>query len=138
MVQLFARSKMEEVNQAMAASGSASAAVSSGKATAIFSGAGGAIMAMVVMTLTPPNSKRELFIMLLSTLVFSVCGSAFLKIYFGLSFPDDINGHLASSGLSFVCGAPGWVLIRAFFVTAETMKGKSIGEIIATVKGWFK
>ena len=98
MVQLFARSKMEEVNQAMAASGSASAAVSSGKATAIFSGAGGAIMAIVVMTLTPPNSKRELFIMLLSTLVFSICGSAFLKIYFGLSFPDDINGHLASSG----------------------------------------
>ena len=129
---------MEEVNQAMTGAGSASAAVSSGKAAAIFTGTGGALMALVVMTLTPPNSKRELFIQLISTLVFSICGSAFIKIYFGFELPDDFNGHLASSGLSFVCGAPGWVLIRAFFLTAETMKGKNLGEILATVKGWIK
>lgn len=137
-VYILKAAKMDGVQQAVAASGGAGAAYSSGKAMAIGAGIGGAVMAVVVMTLTPPKSHKESAVALISTLVFAVCGSSFLKIYFGIEFPNNLTGYLADGGLAFVCGAPGWVLVKAFFLTAEKLHGKDLGQIIKTIKGWFK
>jgi len=109
------RSKMEEVNQAMAASGSASAAVSSGKAMAIAGLIGGVLMTAIVISFNPPKSEKETFVAVVSSLVCSLGGACALVLYFGMALPNNIYGLCLFLSLCFLCAGPGWFLVRLFF-----------------------
>jgi hypothetical protein len=132
------RSKMEEVNQAMAGAGSAGAAVSSGKLSAIFFACAATVSAILVMVFLEPQSKKEKALCFASTLIFAACASSAIKLYLGIDFPDTNDGRMANAGLTIASGMPGWVCVRALFLTLDKMEGKDIGQIIAIIKGWFK
>lgn len=138
MGQFFVRNKMEEVNQAMAASGSASAAVSSGKAIAAAGVIGGILMTAIVIAFNPPKSKKETFVAIVSSLVFSLGGACALVIYFGMSIPSNIYGLCFFMSLCFMCAGPGWFIIRLLFAQMDKFKDKDVGQIIHIIKGWFK
>lgn len=130
--------KMEEVNQAMVASGSAGAALSGGKVMAAFGVVGGILMTIIVITFNPPKSKKETFAAIVSSLVFSLGGACALILYFGMSIPSNIYGLLFFLALCFVCAGPGWFMVRLFFNQMDKFKNKDVGQIISVIKGWFK
>lgn len=127
--------KMDEVNQALSASGTAVA--SSGTVKAVFFTVSASLSAILVMVFLEPQSKKEKFLCFMSTLIFAACASSAIKIYFGIDLPDTSDGRLANAGLTIASGMPGWVMVRALFMTLEKMKGKDIGQIIAIIRGWF-
>ena len=108
----------------------------SSKAALLFGGA--TVSSIMVMVFLEPQSKKEKFLCFFSTIIFAVCLSSFIKVYFGLTFPDNWDGDLANTGLIIASGMPGWVLVRAFVLTVEKMQGKDFGQIIMLVRGWFK
>jgi hypothetical protein len=131
--------KMDDVTEAMIAGAGAKAAWGYGgvKATSIVTGAAAVVSALFVMILLEPQSKMEKFVCLVSTLICAACLSSAITIYFGIVFPDNLDGHLAKTGLIIASGAPGWAAVRAFVLTAAACKNKDIGQIIKMVRGWF-
>lgn len=107
------------------------------KATSMVLAGSGIASALIVMVFLEPQSKKEKLLCFLSTFMFAVCLSSAIKIYFGFDLPDTLDGHITYAGLVIASGVPGWVVVRAAFLTLEKMKGKDIGQIIAIVKGWF-
>lgn len=94
-------------------------------------GAGAGLAAIVVMLMTPPRSPREWAVGLISTVVSSVAGGAWLLHYLGL---QDLaaGGPLGLAvlfGLCFACGLPGWALVRAAFTWLARREGKDIGQL---------
>ena len=94
--------------------------------------AGGAgLAALIVMLMTPPRSAREWAVGLISTVVCSVAGGAWLLHWLGM-------GDLASSplgmavlfGLCFGCGLPGWALVRWVFTYIERRRDRDLGEVV--------
>jgi len=93
------------------------------------------LTAIVVMAMTVPRTAREFAVALISTLMFSLGGGAFVIRWFELmTWADDLFGLIALLGLVFVCGLPGWVLVRAWFVFAEKRRGASLPEIVREIK----
>lgn len=115
-----------DASQAAKATGGFAAA----KATLIFASLGGIFIAALSMAFATPKSQKEMAIAVCSMLFFAVCGSAFIKVYFGIHLPDDIDGHLANSGLAAVCGAPAWLVVRAWFNYFEKNKDKTIVDLV--------
>jgi len=126
--------KMDDMVNAANAAGGAGVAV--GK-MAGFAGAGFTMAAVIVMAMTAPPSRKELLVALISTLAFSFGGGGAFVMYMGLqAWANDYFGLLGILGICFVCGLPGWLIVRAGFISAERMKDKDIGEIIAMIRGW--
>lgn len=110
------------------------------KHAAIAAGSGLTLAAIIVMAMTAPSSKREFFVALLSTVASSVFGGAWVIQYFNLIWliasPDagvGIGSMLMISklgGVFFVSGLPGWVVIRAAFITSERRKRHDIMDYI--------
>lgn len=101
--------------------------------------AGGAGLAtIVVMLMTPPRSAREWAVGLISTVLTSVSGGAYLVLKLGLisglsSATEDADLLLrlmSMGGLIFACGLPGWAIVRALFTWIERRKGKDLGELV--------
>lgn len=89
------------------------------------------LAAAVVMLMTPPRSGREWAVGLISTLVSSIAGGAWLLHWVGMS-DLAISGPLGLAvlfGLSFLCGLPGWALVRAIFTWFIRREGKDIGQL---------
>jgi len=126
---------MDEVTQF--AGQSAAAGAGAVKATSMVLAGSGILSALIVMVFLEPQSKKEKFLCFLSTFMFAVCLSSAIKIYFGFDLPQTLDGHIAYAGLVISSGIPGWVIVRAAFLTLDKMKGKDIGQIVAIVKGWF-
>lgn len=125
---------------AVAASGGTSSAKAAGaygmaKGAAMASGAGGVFIALLTMAMATPKSPREVFLALASMLFFAVCGSAIVILCFNLPLPPTLDGHLARSGIAAICGAPGWLIVRAWFKWSET---KGIDSLSAALSALLK
>lgn len=111
---------------------------------AIFKAAGGlagalaggaALAAVVVMLMTPPRSKREWAVGLISTVVSSVGGGAVVVQHFALhEWVQSIMGLCAMGGLIFGCGLPGWAIVRWIFNFIDKNRDASIDDVAKDVK----
>lgn len=96
---------------------------------------GALLTAIVVMAMTVPKTAREFAVALISTLMFSLGGGAFVVRWFELmAWANDLFGLIALLGLAFVCGLPGWVLVRGWFVFAEKRREASLPDIVREIK----
>ena len=96
---------------------------------------GAALAAIVVMLMTPPRSKREWAVGLISTVVSSVGGGAMMVQYFQLQeWVQTVMGLVALGGLIFGCGLPGWAIVRWVFNFIEKNRDAGIDEIAHDVK----
>jgi hypothetical protein len=117
-------------------------AAASAKHTFIAVGSGLTLATIVVMAMTMPRSKREFFVALISTVVSSFCGGAFVIQYFDLlpmaqsaTTQLDMFLFLAKlGGVFFVCGLPGWIFVRSCFVWSESRKDAGIDTLIADIR----
>ncbi|MDD5247532.1 MAG: hypothetical protein PHY45_01005 [Rhodocyclaceae bacterium] len=98
--------------------------------------AGGATLAtIVVMLMTPPRSKREWAVGLISTVVASIGGGAIAVEHFGLhDWVHSTIGLLAFGGLIFGCGLPGWAIVRWIFNFIDKNRDASIDDVAKDVK----
>lgn len=116
-----------------ASGGAASAAAF--KAMGGTAAGGAALAAIVVMLMTPPRSKREWAVGLISTVVTSIGGGAIAVEHFGLhDWVHSPIGLLAFGGLIFACGLPGWAIVRWVFNFIEKNRDASIDEVAKDVK----
>lgn len=133
-------------NMASVGSAAVSAGSAAAKHTAIAAGGGLAMGAVVVMSLTMPSRKIDFFAALISTVISSLCGGAYAVQHFDLLAgvilaPTTAHLYLALAqigGVFFVCGLPGWVLVRSVFVFTETRKTKGIDVLVGDAKRIWK
>jgi hypothetical protein len=93
------------------------------------------LAAIVVMLMTPPRSRREWAVGLISTVVISIGGGAIVVEYFGLhGWVHSQVGLLAFGGLIFGCGLPGWAIVRWIFNFIEKNRDAGIDEVAKDVK----
>lgn len=117
-----------------------SSAVAAGIATKIAGLSAPAILAaVVVMAMTPPKTFSEFVVGLISTLMASLSGGAALISYLGLTeLVNDPWGLATIGGIMFVCGLPGWLLVRAFFLWAQRRRHMDIAELLKDAKRGYR
>jgi len=96
-------------------------------------GGASALAWIVVVSMRRPCSDAEWRVSLISTLVASIAGGAWLLHTLGL---HDLAakgpvGMAVLIGLAFVSGLPAWALVRAFFLWLARRDGKDLGELAA-------
>ncbi len=92
--------------------------------------------AIVVMAMAAPKSKKEVFIALICTLSSSLFGGSALIAFLGIQgWAGDMFGLMGIGGIMFICGMPGWVLVRAFWHWAEVSQNKTLLEIWQEIRG---
>ncbi|WP_308724203.1 hypothetical protein [Metapseudomonas otitidis] len=96
-------------------------------------------VAVVVMAMTLPRTAREFTVALISTVVASLLGGAFVIRWLDIGhwINDDI-GLLGLGAVVFVCGLPAWVSVRGWFAYTEASKGRSLLELIRELRGAVK
>jgi hypothetical protein len=88
------------------------------------------LSALVVMCTNPPESRKEWFVAITSTVVSSICGGSYLVMRFGLQdWTLSYFGLSALFGLVFACGLPGWALVRWVFNFIRSKEGMTILEV---------
>lgn len=107
--------------------------------TALATAAG--LAAIVVMLMTKPKTEQEWAVALISTLVSSLCGGAFVILKMGwivwiqtTSGAQLATALMAFGGVIFTCGLPGWVLVRLMFNTMEKHKDQTLSEAYHDIK----
>lgn len=127
--------------EAAAGAASVAAAKGAGGASAAALGAGAGVatsLAMVVVMLwKKPRSEAEWVTAVITTAVSSLCGGAFVILYFGLlrwiavTDPAELLvGLVAIGGVFFSCGLPGWALVRWVFNWIAKREGQDIGQVV--------
>ena len=92
---------------------------------------GAGMAAVVVMCLIVPRDRREWAVALISTVIASISGGAAVVEYFELHhWANTLFGLVAMFGLVFVCGLPGWALVRWTFNAIRKREGQGIDEIV--------
>lgn len=92
------------------------------------------LAAIVVMAMTLPKTPREFVVALISTVVSSIGGGAFVIRWLEIGhWAHDDVGLIGLMGVVFVCGLPAWVLVRALFAWSESKKDRQITEIVDAV-----
>lgn len=93
---------------------------------------GSVCASVVVMCMTPPQSRREMAVCVISTFIASVAGGSWFV--HALDLLDFIyHGPFGLSvllGLSFTCGLPGWAIVRWIFNYINKRNAASIDQII--------
>jgi hypothetical protein len=101
-------------------------------------GIGAAAASVVVMCMTQPRTAKEWAVALISTVLASVGGGAFVILRFGLlgpiiTAPNDMELVLRLMGMLgvvFACGLPGWAIVRWAFNWMAKREGKDLGEVV--------
>ncbi|MDV7233092.1 hypothetical protein R4487_08580 [Acinetobacter baumannii] len=94
-----------------------------------------ALVAAVVLMTRMPRSPQEWAVGLICTVVSSLAGGSFIIVKWGLhEWVADIWGMIALGGFFFVCGLPGWALVRWIFNFINKQEGKTIIEVLKEVK----
>lgn len=89
---------------------------------------------IVVMTRIP-RSRPEWVVSLISTVVGSICGGAYItQKYLLFTYADTFFGTLVLGGLFFICGLPVWAIIRWVFNYVNAREDATIFEVIDEVK----
>lgn len=97
-------------------------------------GLGAGLAALVVMAMIPPRSRREMFVSLTTTLVFSLAGGSLVITRWQLhEMMTDAVGAMGVLGIVFACGLPAWIIVRALFAWSESKKDRHITEIVDAV-----
>ena len=94
------------------------------------------LASILVMSMTAPRSSRELVAALISTLAFSLFGGAVVTKQLGLEgmVHGDMIDMMQLCAIIFVCGTPGWVIVRAVFNWSESRKDLEIDDLIKSAK----
>jgi len=104
-----------------------------GAAGVAASGAG--LATVVVMCMTRPRTDSEWAVALITTLLGSVCGGAFVISYFNLhAWMNNWVGLVAVLGIVFSCGLPAWAIVRWTFNYINKHHDSGIDEIASDVK----
>ena len=101
----------------------------------VMSGFVAVLAAIVVMAMTVPKTVREFVVALISTVVSSLLGGAFVIRWFDMG--NWVNDDLGLAGLGaviFMCGLPAWVIVRGWFAYTEASKGRSLLEMITAIR----
>lgn len=97
---------------------------------------GPVLAAVVVMIMTPPQSLKEAAVSIISTLVLSIGGGAYIVTrYFGVDAIDSEFTAMFVGGVFFVSGLPGWFVVRAMFYGMEQNRNRSIVDIVNELRG---
>jgi len=97
---------------------------------------GAGLAAIVVMCITTPRSPKEWAVGLISTVVSSIGGGAFVIQHFGFeSWAHKPIGLIAMLGLVFACGLPGWAIVRWLFNYIEKNRAATITDVVRDVRG---
>src|SRR5205814_2798873 len=99
--------------------------------------AGGAgLAALIVMLMTPPRTPREWTVGLVTTVLGSVFGGAFVVQHYDLQpWFHSYVGLVALMGVSFACGLPAWALVRFLFTWIIRSNGKTLPEVVNEARG---
>jgi hypothetical protein len=134
-----------EVGATMAAAGKAagSAAIKYTAVGLLFSAIASA---SVVMAMTMPKSRGDFFASMLSTVMASVCGGAYVSVKCGflaalLAAQTDYEAAFSLGiiiGIAFLCGLPAWAIVRGLFVWTERRKTSGLDAMIADVRDAIK
>jgi hypothetical protein len=117
-----------------AAAGGAAAFKLAGGAAGMAAGGAG-LAAIIVMLMTPPRSAREWTVGLISTVMGSIGGGAFVVQKFGLQdWMHTYTGLVAIMGLCFACGLPAWSIVRWAFTWMIQREGKPLDEVISDAR----
>ena len=94
-----------------------------------------ALVATVVIMMRLPRSPQEWAVGLICTVVSSLTGGSFIIVKWGLhEWVTDIWGMIALGGFFFVCGLPGWAIVRWSFNFINKQEGKTIIEVVKELK----
>ncbi|MFA3539884.1 hypothetical protein KWE00_00060 [Acinetobacter baumannii] len=94
-----------------------------------------ALVAAVVLMTRMPRSPQEWAVGLICTVVSSLAGGSFIIVKWGLhEWVTDVWGMIALGGFFFVCGLPGWAIVRWTFNFIDKQEGKTIFEVIKAFK----
>lgn len=91
--------------------------------------------AVVVMCMTPPRSKREWVVGIISTVLGSICGGAFVIERWELQhWLASYTGLVALLGMAFACGLPAWAIVRWTFNFIDRRQSNDIVEVAQEVR----
>lgn len=94
-------------------------------------GLAAALAAIVVMSMMPPRSAREMMVSLICTVISSLSVGSSVIQYFDLTYMMETPlGLLSILGLVFACGLPGWFVVRAWFVYVANNEKRDLGQIL--------
>ena len=100
---------------------------------------GAGLAAIVVMCLMTPRGRKEWAVGLISTVISSISGGAAVVEYFELQhWTSSFFGLVAMFGLVFVCGLPGWAMVRWTFNSIRKREGQGIDELIKEARDGFR
>ncbi len=94
-----------------------------------------ALVATVVVMMRAPRSPQEWAVGLICTVVSSLAGGSFIIVKYSLhEWVTDIWGMIALGGFFFVCGLPGWAIVRWTFNFINKQEGKTIIDVVKELK----
>lgn len=94
-----------------------------------------ALVAAVVLMTRMPRSPQEWAVGLICTVVSSLAGGSFIIVKFALhAWVTDVWGMITLGGFFFVCGLPGWAIVRWIFNYIDKQEGKTIIEVMKQMK----
>lgn len=92
---------------------------------------GAALAAVVVMCIMTPRTRGEWVVGLISTVVGSICGGAYVILHFELQhWAHTPVGLVAMLGLVFACGLPSWAVVRWGFNFIDRRRQHDLKQII--------
>ena len=93
------------------------------------------LVCLVVLLMRPPRSPQEWAVGLICTVVSSFGLGAAVVLRFGLQgLAQDYVGMCALGLLIFVCGLPGWFMVRLAFNYMNHNEDKSLIDVIRDVR----
>jgi hypothetical protein len=107
---------------------------------AIAAGLAAFLAAIVAMCMMTPRSPREWAVGLISTVMSSLGGGAYVVLKMGLldALPTDparlYMALIAIAGVIFACGLPGWAIVRWTFTFIERRNDKDLLQIAGELR----
>lgn len=92
---------------------------------------GAGLATIVVMCILRPTTQAEWVVGIISTVMGSVCGGAFVIQHFELQhWAHSPFGLVAMLGLCFTCGLPAWALVRWTFNYIIKQRDQDIAQFV--------
>lgn len=93
------------------------------------------LAAVIVMFMAQPKSAREWFCAVVSTVMCSISLGAYVVTHHtAVSGLADAYAAQIVGGVYFLCGLPGWFIVRVIFYTLARFSGKDALQILAEVQ----
>lgn len=94
---------------------------------------------LVVIMTRMPRTRQEWAVGLITTVVSSLAGGSFLIVKFDLHlWANDIYGMMALGGFYFVCGLPGWAIVRWVFNFINQRENSNIIDVVREIRDEIK